>query len=201
VIKKTALAMSVYFANKKFYSEEKKNVYAYGFELLISTILNALGVLIVALIMENLAGALLFSLAFISLRITAGGYHAKKYLSCFLIFIIVFILFTILIDFIDGAYSLHYVIFSCLISSSLVWLFSPVEAKNKPLGEKQKERLKKRSLITMSIIMALTMTYIFLPDLPLIYLEYFMSGALAASLSLVVAIFTIKIKDNSKQNT
>ena len=194
MIKKLAGVMACYCAEKEIYPPEKKNIYAYGFELLISTALNALGILITALFMDALLGAVLFTLAFIPLRINAGGYHTKHHWSCFLMVNIVFLLFAVLVKYMSASYVLPYVVFSCMVSSMLIWALSPVEAENKPLSGNQRERLRKRSIIIASINMTLTLIFVFIPQLPLTYMGYYSSGALAASGSLIAAAASAKFK-------
>jgi len=194
MIKKLAGVMASYFAEKEVYPAEKKRIYAYGFELLIATFANVLGILAIALIMDILPGAILFFLAFIPLRLSAGGYHAKHHWSCFLIANIVFLLFAVALNYMHNIYVMPYIVFSCMASSILIWIFSPVEAENKPVGQKQKDRLRKHSIIIAIINMAVTLIYIFIPQLRIIYLEYYMSGALAASASLAVAVLSTKSK-------
>lgn len=188
----------MYFASKGEYSKEKINVYAYGFELLISTVLNALGLFIISIVMGIVIEAVLFSLAFILLRTTAGGYHAKHHWSCFLTTNIGFVLFAVILIFMADTVVLPYIVFTTVLNSTIIWSFSPIRAENNPLREEQKYSFRKRSIIIVTINMALTIVFAFVPQLPIAYLAYYQSGALAASTSLTVAATTIKYKNRIK---
>ena len=65
--------------------EERKAVYIYGCELLISTSFSVLSILILGLIFGKAMEAVTFILFFMPIRTVAGGYHAKTYGVCFLI--------------------------------------------------------------------------------------------------------------------
>lgn len=83
---------------------ERRAVYIYGFELIISTVSGMAAVfLIAALGFHRPLEGIIFLAATISLRIYSGGYHADTYLRCFIItslsFAVVIILYEVLILF------------------------------------------------------------------------------------------------------
>ena len=192
MIKKMASSLAHYFAGKDLYPVEKTNVYSYGFELLLSTFANALGILLLSFILGVVPGAILFSVAFISIRVTAGGYHAKHHWSCFLTVIVVFLFFALVSKYISAALVLPYIAFSAVTALVLILIFSPVEADNKPLGKEQKKKLRTQSLILVGVNTALAVVFMLVPQLPIRYLAFYLSGGLAASISLVVAKITKK---------
>ncbi|MFA9377725.1 MAG: AgrD family cyclic lactone autoinducer peptide [Lachnotalea sp.] len=65
-------------------TQEEKEVVAYGLEVLISNIVNLLGMLIIGIVSDNLLGTVIYLTFFCIIRVQAGGYHANSYLSCFL---------------------------------------------------------------------------------------------------------------------
>lgn len=197
MIKKLALATATYFSAKGQYSEESINVYAYGFEILIATIWNAIGLLLLSLLMGVVPESIVFSLALIPLRSTAGGYHTQNHWSCFLSTMIVFVLITLFLQSISYTMLTSYVAFAALVSSVLVWLFSPFRAINNPLKKEQKAIFRKRSLTITTINMAITIIVFFIPHPPMKYLAFYQSGALAASLTLAAAVFDYKYKSRS----
>lgn len=68
---------------KDVIQNEKEKIYIYGFELLGSFVLSIVSILIWSSILGYCDAVLVFLLFFIPIRITAGGYHAKTYGSCF----------------------------------------------------------------------------------------------------------------------
>lgn len=56
-----------------------QEIYQYGLELMLSTILTSSSIMLAACLMDSFAIALLYFAISIPLRMTAGGYHASTY--------------------------------------------------------------------------------------------------------------------------
>lgn len=63
----------------------KVDIYVYGLELIISTTIGLISILILSGILSNFMSGLIFILAFVPLRLFTGGYHAMTYRGCFII--------------------------------------------------------------------------------------------------------------------
>lgn len=68
---------------------QQAEVYQYGLEILISSLLNCCITVVCGLLFRCLAAALLYFLMFAVLRSICGGYHAKTYWKCNLVFTLV----------------------------------------------------------------------------------------------------------------
>ncbi len=66
-------------------AEERRDVYRYGCELIVSTASVALFILLAGLSSGRFASALIFLLYFMPIRTVAGGYHAPSYGKCFVL--------------------------------------------------------------------------------------------------------------------
>ena len=203
MISKFALAMANHFAEKDVYGRDKINVYKYGFELLISSVFNVLGILLISLIMHTVIGAMFFCVAFIPLRLAAGGYHAKHHWSCILGFTVIFFGFAYLHRNMNMEYALHYSLATVIVSSALIWAFAPVATPNKPLKDEHKKRQRDRSVIIACTNLAITLLFYIIDSFnelsPL--LAFYNSGAFIASLSLAAAVLVDKKRaDESIQN-
>lgn len=189
MISKFSIILAKHFAEMNIYKHEEISIYKYGFELLVSTAINLFGILLISLIMRTVVGAVFFCMAFIPLRLAAGGYHAKHHWSCILEFNVIFLAFAVLLRYINNEYLLPYSLVTVTISSLLIWSLSPVEAVNKPLKNEQKERQRKRSIIIACANLAATLLFYIVEAIrdysP--FLVFYNSGAFAASLSLVAA--------------
>jgi len=192
MIAKIAKKTATYFARKNIFKHEDIPTYSYGFELLFSTFINGLGLLIISILMNIVLGAALFVLAFIPIRLAAGGYHAKHHWSCCLAINITFLSFALLLRYMSDSLLLPYIFFAIIVSSVIIWRFSPVEAVNKPASEAKRKRLRERSILIASINMIVALICYLIPALPIICAAHYLSGALAASLSMVAAVITIK---------
>lgn len=191
MISKYALILAEHYAGKNVYTKEKINVYTYGFELLISTVLNILGILLISLITGTMAGAAFFCIAFIPLRLAAGGYHANHHWTCILGFNLIFLGVVVLYHYINIEYILPYSLIAIIVSALFIWSFAPVEAVNKPLKAVQREIQRNKSIIIACVNLALILILLFYSrfatDKYTQFLVFYSSGVFAASLSLVVA--------------
>ena len=187
MIAKMATKMATYFSNKGIFNQEDIAVYSYGFELLISSILNGLGIILISIFMGITFEAMLFMLAFIPLRLAAGGYHAKHHLTCGIAINITFLFFAVTLSHTRENFMSYYIIFSATISAFIVWLRAPVEAINKPISENKRKRLRERSIVLSTINIIIALLFYFVPLLSARFAAYYLSGALASSLSMIVA--------------
>lgn len=128
----------------------EKEVYVYGIEIITSTMINLLSILILALMMGDVKTGVIFLLFFIPLRLFAGGYHADTYGKCFVIGNVSYII-------------LHglYIVFSRYLVSGrflllgilcmyYIFLHAPVINENQPISmEKQKVNRKMVKIFLM----------------------------------------------------
>lgn len=64
--------------------QDKKAVYAYGLELLFSSLFSTGAIILISMLARRPFHWLFFSAGFIPLRLTAGGYHASSHMKCVL---------------------------------------------------------------------------------------------------------------------
>lgn len=183
MIERFAHTLTGYYSNRVSFSDVQAEEVQYGFQLLLSTLINVALITIMSIVFKLFIESLFFTTSFISLRVTVGGYHAKSHRNCILINCVVYIAFVLINRMIPPAY-LYLCSFACvIISSVIVWFYSPVEIKKKPIRAKQKERLRIQSLIIISALMAITLISYFAPIIPSKLVALGMSGALAATSS------------------
>lgn len=132
---------------------EMTDVYRYGIEITISSILNIVLILACSLIVQNIWAGIVYLFVFIFLRTFSGGYHATTYFRCNLTFVITFavtyFLFRVLV-FYNSPIPICEVI--SLLHLIPIILFSPVPNKHKPLLDKQKRISHILSLIIASAL-------------------------------------------------
>ena len=89
-----------FFVHSRVIESKNEQVYEYGLELLISTLLNGVIALVLALFSRTLWQCICFLVVFIFLRKSAGGFHAKTHLGCCSILAAVLGIFIVLIKFV-----------------------------------------------------------------------------------------------------
>lgn len=107
-------------------------IYQYGFELLWSTVLCVMSILLLSMVFDYTRCAIVFLLYFLPIRTVAGGYHASSYGKCF-----------ILTNLIAGGCvvaakligALHlpriFMAFVCISVFGYMWMKSPVAAEDR----------------------------------------------------------------------
>lgn len=140
--------------------EHETDIYVYGYEAFISGVIDICIALIIGVMFKNTINTIIFLIEFISVRIYTGGYHAKTYIKCKLMFSMIVISVMIL-----QRFDLP-LVFSILVVLGFVltvFIFAPIENKNKPLDNEQKAKYCKISRM-LSIVwsVAAVLTYFYL---------------------------------------
>ena len=142
------------FVSKHFdISSEMRDIYQYGIEITLSSMLNIVLVLLCSLIMGSVWAGLIYLLVFIFLRSFTGGFHASTYFKCNLTMVITFIVtycsYRIII-FCDPPIFIYEMVI--LLNLIPIITCSPVPNKHKPLSNQQKDRSLNLSLIFASVL-------------------------------------------------
>lgn len=130
-------------------------IYKYGIEVTISTLLNVFCVMVTSILLSDVISGAVFLTVHFLIKPFVGGYHAKTYLMCNVLFVLVF-----LTSYISNSLFLKIdeVVFQKVIIESLFLLclmpiiaFAPVRNQNKSLTD---EEAKKYRIIgiTLSIL-------------------------------------------------
>lgn len=118
--------------------DQQAPIYQYGFEILISSAITCVITVGLGIIFKCLFASLLYFGMFVVLRSICGGYHAKTYWQCNLVFAFVTVLVLSLFRFmpISQFKGMHY---CCIALSILITaIYAPVENENKSLTKQQK---------------------------------------------------------------
>lgn len=86
------------FVKQEIIPTDKKAVYTYGLELLISDIVGISCIILISFLYGQRVMWIPYLIGFVPLRVLGGGYHAKTHLSCILFFSSLFLLFIFLKD-------------------------------------------------------------------------------------------------------
>lgn len=122
--------------------EEEREIYRYGIQQGLIIILNLITIMAIGALFRMLWQAIVFIIAFIPLRIYAGGYHAKTYIHCY-VFSIILMSTMLLVMRCSELSNLTCGLLS-VISSLFIIILSPVEDSNKPLDARERQVYRKR---------------------------------------------------------
>lgn len=126
---------------------EEADSYKYGLELLLSGICNTAVMISISIILHCPFAWIIFMLAFAPLRLTAGGFHAESHWGCIGMFCTTYAWLIYVASRIPSNFQC---LCELLISCGSLWviyILSPVEAKNKPLSKAQYTKYRTRSLV------------------------------------------------------
>ena len=77
--------LSLVLVRNRLISEEDREVYIYGIELLLASIGTTFALIFLGILFKQLEFTVLFMLIMMTVRAYSGGYHANSYSRCFLV--------------------------------------------------------------------------------------------------------------------
>lgn len=146
MVKKVAEKIVRFICKGSDISADMQEVYQYGIELTLSTILNILWIVLASVVLSDIFSGLIFLAVFILIRPFTGGYHAKTYFRCNVVFIFTFLLVWCArqgIAAIPDA-ELTYRLLEAIMLLSLIPViaYAPIENENKKLDNDERGRCR-----------------------------------------------------------
>jgi accessory gene regulator B len=142
---------------KNIEDPDQQEILKYGAEVFFSTAAGTLGTLLLAWALGLFIPVCFMLLTSLVLRKTAGGAHSAGPGSCFLLSVVTYLLLAYLAAG-TVAYLQDYLFvwLGCtyVIALIVLYLKAPVETPQKPLSRRQKQILKKLSLVALTVIFA-----------------------------------------------
>lgn len=132
-----------------------RDIYEYGFELILSSAINIIAVIITGIFVKRLIESIVLLVVVIPLQSCGGGYHAKTHLRCFLIMYIGWWSVIQIIPYITPEYS----VFIAIVSVATIFILAPVRHENVPMSNKQ---FCKMRLLVRCFSIGIAVTGIFL---------------------------------------
>lgn len=130
------------------------DVYVYGIELTLSSLVGMFVVLLIGLISGFLIESIIFMISLSIIRIYSGGYHARSYLKCNLVLIISYVFVLLyykyhLRNFIEQTYLIASLTFAFLIITLII--FAPVKSESKNISKSENLKFKIISIVVSFI--------------------------------------------------
>lgn len=140
--------------------ENEKDLYFFGIRQSLIQVFSMMSIVLSSILMDGLIEMILFLAAFIPIRIYAGGYHAEKELSCYVLTTVTCVVAVLAIRFFPFRFSVDTVML--VISAVVIFKNAPVSAVNKPLDKKEMEVFGLRTKRTVLIESVLYYAFVFL---------------------------------------
>lgn len=143
--------ITAFLIEQNIVSQKNKEVYEYGFDLLIADFINFSTILLIGVLCCRPWPTVLYLTIFVGLRSVCGGYHAKTHLKCHVCTIGVYIGFLVLLHTL-GDKGIMLLWGDCIAAIPII-LFAPITHANKSLPPKIYNRNRITSIIlTLGLI-------------------------------------------------
>lgn len=136
-------------------------VYIYGLELIISSLIGESIVLILGFVLDRLIETIIFIILIKFIRIYSGGFHAKTYIVCNMVFIIsysVSLFVSRCLANITPGIIFILMIVTILVTVIAMLVMAPIENVNKPIALEQRRVLKIKAVVAVLITGFIFMT-------------------------------------------
>ena len=181
--------VSRFLCNKHIINSDEVDIYQYGFEIIISTVAGMIISLVVGVIFQLFYISLVYYTIFVTVRQFTGGYHAKTYLECNIVFSIVSFstigLTKLILKLSIYHIDIHFILLC--FASFVIMHFAPIDHPNKRLNDEQKQINKHRSIFLTIILLVLSCF--------LYPIAIDVSIAIALTLCSIAALMVIAIKN------
>lgn len=139
-------------------------IYVYGFELLLSSLIETGAIILIGCLLGKFLETILFLLSFSSIRFFSGGYHAKSYLRCFIVTLISYFLILFMTDtlsYLSPNY-IALIAFAIIIYSLILFIkICPVRSNGKTIFNPQKQKMLSIIVLCINVILAIALLIIY----------------------------------------
>lgn len=141
--------------------EEKEEIFTYGLEIMTSTSLQILSILLISILLGNFLPTILYFITFIPLRIFAGGYHSRTRTRCYLLSLFVYGMFSILCTILPQNYYTQFALVATFLSLIMVFISAPVIGikRNISHGETIKYKKISRMIVFTETLLIVTVAF------------------------------------------
>jgi len=160
-----AAMLTSYFIRSGIIPEEEREIYEYGFDITIYSIVSTLGLLAIGFLFHRIEYTVIILSVFSLFQTTGGGYHANSHLKCFLTMVIILL----------AALGLSYLPFypyvpeiSSAVSILLLILFPLTLHPNKAYLAPQIPQLRRKSRLVTLLITVISAILVYVVHLPII---------------------------------
>lgn len=128
-------------------SDEDKELYSYGIQLMLEQALNIISAITIMFIFKEVLFGSVYICTFFAIRQFAGGYHAKTFLRCYGISMLTISSALLTGKLLEGLYLVPYCIIAAVICFAVIFAIAPIDNVNKPLDCNEKLLYRKKCRI------------------------------------------------------
>ena len=162
----------------KRYKDEQ--VVRYGIEIILSSMLNLVLLLLLGTFFWGLLETVVFVLFFCPIRQYAGGYHAKTHLRCTLGFLL---FYTLLSKFVYMMMNIKMCIIISVLCLFGIYIIAPVETSNKLINADLRIRCRKKIILISCVEIIVFFIFILCSKV-----RYMQSGVIALLMEIILLV-------------
>jgi len=170
-----------FMLENKIIPEQDKEIYRFGFVLMLRIILNVLTLLFIGTCFNMIVESITFLICSLMLRSYSGGFHSDNPVICFLISVLATISMLFVIK--SGMWSVQFSCALIVLSIGVILRYAPVEHKNKPLEEIERKIYRKRLWGIVCVLIFVMFMFIFMNKLFLLY-----SGSISFGMTAIMIL-------------
>lgn len=126
------------WVSEKLISDYDRDIYEYGFELILSSVINIVVILISGILVGRLPESIVLLVVVIPLQSCGGGYHAKTHLRCFLIMYIGWCAVIKILPYVNELA----VLFIAVASLVVIFALAPILHENVTMSDERFRKMK-----------------------------------------------------------
>lgn len=145
---------------EKIIEKEDLEIYKYGIQQGIFTIVNSVITLLTGIVLGVFGQSITLLVSYLPLRMYAGGVHARTATRCFIYTHIINFSLLLVVKWIGTPNFVLWLI--AIFASLIIYKFSPVEAKNKPLSAEERKLYGNKARKILTILFCIAMIFDFI---------------------------------------
>lgn len=146
MIEKKAEYFTEKLVSKALIKNEDKEVYQYGIEVLISTAINIILLLVIGIITKTVLLSICHFLILATIRTLTGGYHASTYLKCEIVGCVTYITIVLCLEKVTQIFCVSNWLIVCSLMG-IITLINFVVTNKRAVIDKELKRLKKKVIL------------------------------------------------------
>lgn len=155
MIKSFANRVTYFLIDNNSINIEDGEVCSYGFEILISSLINSIIVLSLGIILNKFIQTIIFIICYCSIRQFAGGYHANSHKKCIFTFLLMYLITIIFISNVNYIHIMSFMLILDILNWISIFVLVPIEHINNTLDNYDKYKNKKKARIRVTLILSI----------------------------------------------
>lgn len=141
-----------HLASNQELDDEDKETVRYGLEILYIKVFFTVCAMFIAALFHCFWECLIFLIMFSAIRTSAGGYHAKTRIQCFIMSMLMIIINIGVVKLTARFPSLDLILISLtLVSIVVIWILSPIDTNNRPFEYDERIRFKNKTRVLLCL--------------------------------------------------